>query len=156
MARLTPEQLEQQIHAVLRSQPPRRAPRGLENRVLTEIARRRALPWWQQSFAHWPIAMRVAFLVSTLVLVGLAVPATAHAVGMISGAEHAAALQPMRDLITSVQAAGAALMAVVGRFMPSTTISSTWIYAGVAALGVLHLTLLGLGATAYRFIWQRR
>ena len=44
MARLTPEQLEQKIHAVLREQPARRAPMSPESRVLGEIARRQALP----------------------------------------------------------------------------------------------------------------
>lgn len=154
MARLTPEQLEQQIHAVLRSQPPRRAPHSLESRVLAEIARRRSLPWWQQSFVHWPIAMRVAFLVSTLVLVGLAVLATAQAAGVITATEHAAFLQPVRDFFASVTAAGSALTGLVGRAVP--TVSTTWLYAGLGALGALYLTLVGLGATAYRLIWQRR
>lgn len=48
MARLTPEQLEQKIHAVLREQPTRRAPMSLEARVLGEIAWRQALPWWNR------------------------------------------------------------------------------------------------------------
>lgn len=154
MARLTPEQLEQQIHAVLRSQPPRRAPRSLETRVLAELARRQALPWWQQSFAQWPLPMRVAFLISSLVLAGLAVLASAQAAGVISAAEHNAFLLPARDFFASMQAMGSTLSGLVARLMPQ--VSTFWIYAGLAGMGALYATLIGLGATAYRFIWQQR
>jgi len=72
MARLTPEQLEQKIHAVLREQPMRRAPMSLEDRVLGEITRRQALLWWHQSFSFWPTPVRLAFLVIASGLVAVA------------------------------------------------------------------------------------
>ena len=98
--------------------------------------------------------MRVAFLVSTLVLLGLAVLATAESVGVISAAEHLAYLQPLREFVNSVQATVGALATLVGRLVPP--ISGTWLYLGLAGIGALYATLFGIGATAYRFIWQRR
>jgi hypothetical protein len=38
--------LERLIHETLRELPARQAPSSLENRVLAELARRTALPWW--------------------------------------------------------------------------------------------------------------
>src|SRR5476649_1202935 len=66
------EKLEQLIHRTLREQPARRAPRSLEQRVLAELERRAALPWWRRSFAHWPLPARAGFLVICAALIGLA------------------------------------------------------------------------------------
>jgi len=56
-----PNSQEARIGRLLRQLPDRRAPAGLEARVLAEIARRAALPWWRTSFTHWPAAARVSF-----------------------------------------------------------------------------------------------
>src|SRR5437773_8945657 len=57
------ERLERVVDRTLRELPPRRAPISLEQRVLAEIARRVALPWWHKSFAHWPVPVRAVFMV---------------------------------------------------------------------------------------------
>jgi hypothetical protein len=154
MARLTPEQLEQRIHNVLRVQPPRRAPLSLEARVLAEIARRQALPWWQKSFAQWPMAMRLAFVFSALGCLGLALLVTAQVGGWVSAAEASALLQPVTDLVNTVRAIAGLLTEVVGRLFPA--VLPMWIYGGLAVLTALYATLVGLGATAYRLLWQAR
>src|SRR5579859_2751463 len=64
--------LENVIDRALGELPLRRAPAGLEARVLAELSRRAALPWWQQSFTGWPGIARVGFVVMCVVLVGLA------------------------------------------------------------------------------------
>jgi hypothetical protein len=55
--------LESLIDRTLRAQPARRAPRTLESRVVAELARRAALPWWHKSYAHWPAVVRGGFFV---------------------------------------------------------------------------------------------
>src|SRR5471030_2753064 len=67
------DKLEQLISRTLREQPPRRAPRALEQRVLAELERRAALPWWRQSFAHWPLAARGSFFVLSAAVAALMV-----------------------------------------------------------------------------------
>ena len=54
--------LEQQIDAVLRAQPLRRAPPGLEERVLQLLAQQAARPWWLRGFSHWPRPAQWLFL----------------------------------------------------------------------------------------------
>jgi hypothetical protein len=51
-----PEQtdLEKFIHTQLRKLPDREAPDKLVDNVLAAIAKRKNLPWWKQSFTHWP------------------------------------------------------------------------------------------------------
>jgi hypothetical protein len=58
------DDLERFIDQTLRELPQRQAPSTLESRVLAELARRAALPWWHRQFLDWPLAARVAFLLA--------------------------------------------------------------------------------------------
>ena len=59
----TDPKLEQLIHQELKKLPPVTAPVRLAARVLEVVRARRALPWWQQSFWHWPALARAVFLI---------------------------------------------------------------------------------------------
>ena len=61
--------LERAVDQALKGLPLRRAPSTLESRVINELQRRAALPWWRVSFAHWPAAPRVAFVIICIALV---------------------------------------------------------------------------------------
>jgi hypothetical protein len=143
------QKLEQLIHQTLRALPHRKAPRSLESRVLAGIAARQALPWWRQSFAHWPLAVRTAFFVlagglaAGLVLVGATGSADwLHAVRGF--------LAPVAQVRT-VAAFVADLGATVFRSIPT-----LWFYGVVAFIASLYAALLGLGATAYRTLIVNR
>lgn len=153
MARLTPEDFERQLHATLKSLPDRRAPASLEGRVLAAIATREARPWWHKSYQHWPAAVRIAFLVLSATLAAVLIAAGAM---VIAGVEPATA-QPVAealDWFAQLRAFGATASELTGRLFPS--ISSTWMYVALGAIGLLYATLIGLGATAYRLLWQAR
>ena len=152
MARLTPEQLEQKIHAVLRDQPPRRAPLSLESRVLGEIARRQAQPWWHKSFAYWPSSMRLLFVIVSVAFAGAALLGSMHLAGLISAQTFAPVVQPVVGTVMTLRAAGAALWDLVRPLAPS--ISTQTLYVGLAIIGASYALLVGLGATAYRFLWH--
>ena len=152
MARLTPEQLEKKIHAVLREQPPRRAPMSLESRVLGEIARRQALPWWQKSYAYWPAPMRMAFLALGVALALGALLGSMHLAGVLSSQLFAPLLQPLVNASVTLRAAGSALGELVRPLLPS--ISNQWLYIALAVIGASYALLLGIGATAYRVMWR--
>ena len=143
--------LEQTIHQALSSLPPRRAPRTLETRVLAAIAARQALPWWRQSFVHWPLAARGAFLVFTGVLaaalIGLSLRsgATVEAGSILSGP--LALWAQIRTILGGIGDVGALVL----RQIPA-----TWIYGAAAFLVVMYATLIGVGATAYRVFLQQR
>lgn len=154
MARLTPEELEQKIHAVLREQPPRRAPMSLEARVLGEIARRQALPWWHQSYAYWPNAIKLSFLVIATGVAGGVLLASMHMLGLVSGDSIRQLFEPLFGAAHTLRAAGAAVAGLVTPAMPE--ISNTVLYGGLAVVGGAYAVMLGLGATAYRVLWHHR
>lgn len=154
MARLTPEELEQKIHAVLREQPPRRAPMSLEARVLGEIARRQALPWWHQSYAYWPNAIKLSFLVIATGIAGTVLLASMHMLGVVSGESVRQLLEPLFGAVHTLRAAAAAITGLVTPSLPQ--LSNTVLYGGLVVLGGAYAVMLGLGATAYRVLWQHR
>jgi hypothetical protein len=75
------------LDRVLRELPLRRAPHTLEARVLGELERRAARPWWCRSFTHWPNIARLGFLVicavPALAITGAAGNIAATLVGIV-------------------------------------------------------------------------
>jgi hypothetical protein len=143
------EALERLVDRALRELPPRRAPRSLESRVLGELERRDALPWWRRSFAHWPLPARTAFIVMCLALIGLALVAAATAVAGMQSLHASGALSLSWAREAGVLVASAAnLAALLSRIVPP-----AWLYAGIAACAVLYAVLFGLGAAVYRTLY---
>lgn len=154
MARLTPEQLEQKIHAVLREQPARRAPMSLEQRVLGEIARRQAQPWWQRSFVYWPNSVRLAFLVVATGVAGAVLLFSMQLLGLVSTESVTQISAPLQGAWNTLRVAGSTIAGLVAPSMPE--LNTTYLYAGLAIVGGAYAVMLGLGATAYRVLWQNR
>jgi hypothetical protein len=139
------ERLERLIDRTLRELPPRRAPRTLESRVLAELERRAALPWWHQSYVHWPVAMRAAFFVGSATLAALLVAGlftlTRGAGSTQLAADSFAWLAFTRDLArTAADTAGALWRAI----------PPVWLYGVLATIAASYVTLIGVGAAAYR------
>jgi len=143
----TDEQLEHFIDKALRDQPLQRAPSDLESKVMAAIAHRAATPWWQSSFAHWPIAARVLFLAASAVFVKLGLDAAALLIGPIDPAARGAALFAELAWIH-------ALFSSIGAVVRS--LPSWWIYCGLTVLGALYLMLFGVSAAAYRTLYASR
>lgn len=150
----THARVERAIGKVLSEQPPRTAPPTLESRVLAEIERRAALPWWRNSFMHWPLAARLAFLlvsfgvvkvVLTAVIWASTDPRSAPVVGAItrplSWAE-----ETTHFFSTMTELGGA-----VARALPP-----HWLAAGLIVAATLYVTLFVLGATAYRTLYMNK
>lgn len=142
--------LEKNLHAALGSQPLLRAPSSLEQRVRAEMARRAARPWWQRSFASWPLPARAVFFVLSG---GAAFVSVAVAIAMLNGpgAELVASgLAKFSALRIAARSLAAAAFGLLGG------ISKTWYYLGGAVIAAAYAGLLGLGATAYRLLWISR
>jgi len=58
------DRLERLLAGTVHELAARRAPHTLESRVLGELARRAAQPWWRRSFGHWPAFARAGFIVT--------------------------------------------------------------------------------------------
>lgn len=141
------QQLERLIHQALRDQPVQRAPAGFEAKVMAEIARRAIAPWWQGSFAGWPVAARLLFLIASVAFIKLGIEATSLVVAPLDPGTRSAALFAGVAWIPSLFAAiGAAL-----RGLPS-----LWIYGGLTVIALLYLTLFGVSAAAYRTLYATR
>jgi hypothetical protein len=143
----TPEQLERFIDKALRDQPLQRAPSDLESKVMAAIAHGAVTPWWHSSFAHWPMAARVLFLVASAVFVKLGLEASALLIGPIDPAARSSALFAELAWVHALFVSMGALV----RSLPS-----WWIYGGVAVLGALYLMLFGVSAAAYRTLYASR
>lgn len=137
----SPEALERLLDHALHELPLRQAPPTLESRVLRELARRAALPWWRRSFAHWPLLARAAFLV---VCGGLIRVAFLGGVTAVAGVR---SLSWARE-IGAITAAAANLAALLAHTAPP-----TWVYEGIAACALLYVVLFGLGAAVYRTLY---
>jgi hypothetical protein len=137
--------LEQRITALLRDQPPRRAPASLEARVLAALNERRAVPWWQRSFAQWPLAARLAFLVAS-VGVG-AVLALVGAPLLTQALQPAIRWTPMVARFAHTTADAAAIVVH--------SIPVIWLEGAAAFAAFLYLATFALGATAYRALHGR-
>jgi hypothetical protein len=146
--------LEELIDRTLRTQPPRRAPQDLQARVFAEIERYAALPWWRNSFAHWPIAARVGFLIASYGFLRLALAAAMWVGSALRSAQVVGALHPAERWLhgsASIISVAADVGASVIRAVPP-----NWLYGAVAAALVSYAVLFGLGATAYRALYVKR
>ncbi len=140
-------QLERFVDKALRDQPLRRAPADLESKVMAEIARRAAAPWWQGSFSSWPVAARLLFIIGSAGLITLVLKASALIIDPINpGARGAALFADVAWIPSLVMTIGE-----VFRDLPS-----LWVYGGAAILGALYLTLFGVSAAAYRTLYAAR
>ena len=142
-----PQDLEKFIHSTLRALPDRRAPSTLEHRVLGTLAARRALPWYRLSWAQWPLAARLAFLLLSAALIGAITYLSLQGLDPMASAL-ATARDGLAAALAPCRAATDALLNVFSLIFRA--IPQTWLYGALAVIGLAYLSFLGLGATAYR------
>jgi anti-sigma factor RsiW len=148
------QKLERLIHRTLRELPARRAPSTLEQRVMAEIERRAALPWWHQSFAHWPLAARAAFLLVSAGLAAVVWNGTVWAFGGFEAAQFQHIFATQLGWIENMRVLSHAIVGfgeIIIRNIPA-----LWLYGSLAIAAALYATFFGLGAAAYRSLYARR
>lgn len=145
-----PDKLESAIHRVLRSLPDRRAPAGMEARILAELSRRAALPWWHKSFAHWPGAIRATFFIGSALAAALLVSGlivlgrSSGAIQLEAGvAEPFAWLRMARETVASLNSSVR---------MVIEAIPAAWLYGALAAFALSYATLAAIGTATYRVL----
>lgn len=141
------ERLERLTNELLRDQPPLQAPASLEARVFSQVAARRALPWWRKSFKHWPAAARLAFIAGSAGIVKLAfVIMNLWNVGA-SGKSLTESFAPEITVARVVPSVFTSL---------ANTVPSTWLYVGIGVVAIAYFMFFGLGALAYRTLYAPR
>ena len=148
------QNLEHLIDRTLRALPPRSAPPSLEARVLAEIARRAALPWWRQSFAHWPLAARAVFIVVCAGLAKLTIFATVWAMGDFDAGNFRNAFAAQFGWLETALA----MARIVGDFVNvvARNIPPLWLYGALGIVATLYVAFVGLSAAAYRTLYASR
>jgi hypothetical protein len=145
------QKLEQLFNQALRGLSLRRAPGTLELRVVNELQRRAALPWWHVSFTHWPVVPRVAFVLICIALVAATILGGVSAfVGAQPLNEFAALALSWAHPFLAVMASTGGVTALLVRVIPP-----LWLYGGMTLGIMLYLALFGLGAAAYRTLYLR-
>ncbi|HTV96956.1 MAG TPA: hypothetical protein VME42_13170 [Steroidobacteraceae bacterium] len=147
MHELPESEIEARVGRALGRLPARRAPASLESRVLAEIERRAALPWWRSSFARWPFAARAAFALICAALIVLTVLGAAPALTDLAAAGDWRAWPLLREAfaLTVVQRA---LMGSIANLM-----SSGWVEGALVASAALYAALFGLAIAGYRTLY---
>jgi hypothetical protein len=145
------QKLERTMNQALKGLPLRQAPSTLELRVVNELQRRAALPWWRVSFAHWPVVPRVAFVLICIALIAATILGGVSAyVGVRSLNEVAAQLLSWAHPFLAVMSSTGGIAALLVHVIPP-----LWLYGGLILGIVLYLALFGLGAAAYRTLYLR-
>lgn len=139
---------------MLRGLPNRKAPPGLEARVMAELSRRAALPWWRKSFAHWPSAIRICFLglsviAAALLVAGFVMFTRSPGALVLSGpVENVRGWFFLaRDIALSARERAGSLV---------TSIPPLWLYGGIALAATSYATLAAFGAATYRVLNAER
>ena len=136
------------LNDVLRRLPSRRAPATLESRVLRELERRTARPWWFRRFALWPAGARAAFVAICCAIIGLTFRDGAWtAVTQVWSDAGTESLSWTRPAVAATMSARELAMLLM-RVIPT-----TWIYVGLATGAALYVALFGLSAAAYRTLY---
>jgi hypothetical protein len=135
------EKLERLIEGAVSGLPLRQAPAALERRVLEEVARRAALPWWRRGFAQWPMAARAGFLIVCVLLAGLSLTSS------VTQQVDIQSLIWIRSLVGLITTMGGTATLVASLVPP------LWIYVCLGVGALLYLLLFGLGACAYRTLY---
>jgi hypothetical protein len=139
--------LEKLIERVCKQQPSLSAPVTLSARVIAEIERRTALPWWRQSFSHWPVPARAAFMA-----------ACAGAIWTSLSAPLAQVFSTVNAPVTWAYHTGATVSLVNSVFSHVSgdlahSISPLWLYGSALGICALYVFFAGLCAATYRTLY---
>ena len=148
----SPEALEQLVHRELRALPLRRAPRTLESRVLAAIEARHAVAWWHKSWSYWPTPVRAAFAVVATLFAGTAIAACYALLSGVDVAGVTAQAGERLSLFVKLYHAGVWTLNFGTELF--SRIPALWLYGGLAFVGLMYVTLFGLGAAAYRTLYR--
>jgi hypothetical protein len=146
------KQLEAEIARELKALPPLRAPASLAPRVMRVIAQRAALPWYKQSWQHWPLPLRALSAVALLALFA----GICFAAWKLSHTEtFALALQKAGSLVASIGAIFKAVGVLVSSLGIVIKHLGTGFIVGCIVAGLLgYAVCLGLGTLYVRVGWR--
>jgi hypothetical protein len=149
-----PDHLERWIERHVQALALRRAPQELPARVVAELQRRAASPWWRKSFLYWPVVARIAFAALCLELANASITLLRWLSAEPLSVEFSVMLsRPFtwtERLIEAVQRIQAFFELVLSH------LPIPWLYGGLLAVVLMYIALFGIGAAAYRALYSDR
>jgi hypothetical protein len=144
--------LEQIITSGLRRQPTLKAPASLQARVLAELARRAALPWWHRSFRQWPMMMQIAFVLTALGAVRLTLSVTAWSDAGRAATQIAAPVRGQLSLVETLGSLWVSFGSLVGNLGRTLLhhVPSVWLVVAAFVAVSMYAMLAGIGVTIFR------
>lgn len=148
------QRLADRLHRKLRALPDLKAPRTLAPRVLAALAARQSLAWYRKSWTHWPVGMRLLFLVVSFGVLGGLVYAGSHLPQFLELAGGVgdsvvgsfAWFKPYVDGVTRLLGT----LVLVGKAIPPQLL--WWLGA---MIGLAYALCVGLGTLGYRLALNR-
>jgi hypothetical protein len=143
--------LEALLDAELKQLPPITAPASLLPNVLSAIAARAELPWWQRAWWDWPLTAKAAFLLLALTIAGVF---SGGGVMLDEGVSHYSQqvterLGPVKSIWDAVATLLTVTWSLVDKFG-----QPFFLYAAIG-IGLLYLAFLGLGTVCVRYALKR-
>lgn len=143
--------LEVLLGAELRQLPPVAAPASLLPRVMSAIAARARLPWWQRAWWDWPLTAQGAFLLIALAIVGAVSGGGVMLDEGVSNysqqvAERFGIVTSLWETVLTILNAAGSLLEKIGQPL--------LLYAAIF-VGLLYLMCLGLGTVCVRYALKR-
>lgn len=143
--------LESLLDAELKKLPPIAAPAALLPSVLSAIASRARLPWWQRAWWDWPLTARAASFLLALAIVGAF---SGGGVVLDQGVsnysqqvvERLGPIASLWDTVLTILNAVRSLVEKIGQPL---------LLHGAISIGLLYLTCLGLGTVCVRYALKR-
>ena len=144
-------ELESLFDAELKKLPPMVAPSSLLPNVMSAIAGRARLPWWQHAWWDWPLTAKAAFL-----LLALAIAGAFSGGGVIIDESVSNYSQQVVERFSPITSLWGTVVTVlnVGRSMVEKMGQPIFLHV-VMFIGLLYLTCLGLGTVCVRYALKR-
>ena len=143
--------LESLLDAELKKLPPIAAPASLLPNVMSAVAARARLPWWQRAWWDWPLTAKAAFLLLALAIVG------AFSGGGVmldeSVSNYSQQVAERFGPVTSLWDTGFTILSVGGSLAEK--IGQPLLFYGAIFIGLLYLACLGLGTVCVRYALKR-
>ena len=148
------KRLETEIDEALKGLPDLRAPAALSSRVMATLARRSFRPWYRQSWAMWPPALRYSALGILLASFGALCFASWE---LTRAAGVQLALQEVSQLFSGAIAFCSALLAVLnGLLLAAKHVHPAILVGSIAAFASAWALFVGLGTACAKLAFARR
>ena len=140
--------LESLIDGELKQLPPVPAPSGLLPGVMSAIAARARVPWWQRSWWDWPLVAKAAFLVLAIGLAG----AFSSGGWLVESGMNSYSQQMTEHLAPVTSRFEALLTLANAAHQIVESLGQPFLIYAAVTVGALYLFCLGLGTACVQFV----